>query len=133
MTTFDRIAEDLLTAMGYTADYCSSDAEAIEKARNWSADRPYPVYFSPSDTSGEKSYEEFYTEGEAIDIARFKSLGIITDKPVPDRAKVLELITELDGAFESDKCDKSDIVRIISAYLPNFEHIETGKGLDSKM
>ena len=133
MTTFDAIAEDLLAAMGYTADHCASDAEAIEKARNWSEGKPYPVHFSPSDTSGEKSYEEFYTEGEAIDMTRFKSLGIITDKPAPDRAKVASLITELDRAFESDKCAKSDIVRIISAYLPNFEHIETGKGLDSKM
>lgn len=133
MTTFDKIAVDLLAAMGYEADHCSSDEEAIEKALGWSEGKAYPVHFSPSDTSGEKSFEEFFIEGEAIDMARFKSLGIITDKPLPDRNKVIALITELDRAFESDKCTKSDIVRIISAYLPNFEHIETGKGLDSKM
>ena len=52
---------------------------------------------------------------------------------MPDRSKVVELIKVLDEAFVADVCTKEDIVRIISEYLPNFEHIETGKGLDSKM
>lgn len=54
MTTFDRIAEDLLAEMGYKIEYCKSDAEAIEKADAWIEDNPYPVHFTVSDTSGEK-------------------------------------------------------------------------------
>ena len=133
MTTFDRIAEDLLHTMGYQIDYCDSDEEAIVKSAKWTEGTPYPVHFSPSDTSGEKSFEEFYIEGETIDMERFKSLGIITDKPVPNKHKVTNLITELNKTFDSDKCSKEDIVKVISGYLPNFEHIETGKGLDAKM
>lgn len=133
MTTFDRIAEDLLKVMGYQADHCNSDEEAIQKAISWNEGKPYPVHFSASDTSGEKSFEEFYIEGETIDLGRFNSLGIITGKKIPDRKKVSDLIEELDRAFERDNCTKADIVRIIGAYLPNFEHIETGKSLDGKM
>lgn len=133
MTTFDRIAEDLLNTMGYDIDYCNSDEEAIRKASVWTDGKPYPVHFSSSDTSGEKTYEEFFVKGEAVDMERFNSLGVITDKPIPSRKTVTDLINALDDAFASEKCDKSDIVKIIGLYLPNFEHIETGKSLDGKM
>lgn len=133
MTTFDRIAEDLLTSMGYEINYCSSDEEAIKKAADWTEGKPYPVHFFVSDTSGEKAFEEFYVEGEAVDMKRFKSLGVITDKAIPERAAVVDLIKMLDDAFESENCTKADIVKIMNGYLTNFEHIETGKSLDEKM
>lgn len=133
MMTFDRIAEELLVSMGYGVDCCGSDSEAIEKSKRWQAGMPYPVYFSPSDTSGEKAFEEFYVEGEETDLERFRSLGVITGKPVPDKSAVTDLITCLDEAFASGHCSKAEVVRIIKAYLPNFEHLETGKSLDGKM
>lgn len=64
---------------------------------------------------------------------RFLSLGVIINKTIPNRADVTDLISTLDNAFESENCRKADIVKIISQYLPNFEHIETGKSLDGKM
>lgn len=133
MTTFDKIAEDLLNTMGYEVDYCSSDEEAIEKSKSWGEGEPYPVYFSKSDTSGEKAFEEFYVEGETVDLKSFKSLGVITEKAIPDRDKVTELIDTLGAVFERENCTKADIVKILGEYLPNFEHIETGRNLDGKM
>lgn len=133
MTTFDKIAEDLLTSMGYEIDYCDSDKEVIDKSQEWKEGKPYPVYFSKSDTSGEKAFEEFFVEGESADMDRFKSLGVIVDKAKPFRSAVTEIIKSLDDAFETDNCSKEDIVKIISEYLPNFQHIETGKSLDGKM
>lgn len=133
MTTFDRIAEDLLTSMGYEIDYCESDAEAIEKSMGWNEEKPYPVHFSPSDTSGEKTFEEFYVEDESVDFDRFKLLGVITQKSIPDRTSVIELIKTMDSAFEKENCSKEMIVDVIADYLPNFDHIETGKSLDGKM
>ena len=133
MTTFDRIAEDLLTSMGYEIDYSVSEEEAIRKASKWTEGQPYPVYFSVSDTSGEKVFEEFYIEGEAIDMKRFLSLGVITDKLIPDKDDLVDLIHTLDRAFESENCTKADIVKILVQYLSNFEHIETGRCLDWKM
>ncbi len=58
---------------------------------------------------------------------------MITDKSVPDRSAVLELIRTMEDAFESEHCTKEDIEKLIGGYLPNFEHIETGKSLDGKM
>ena len=133
MSTFDRIAEDLLTSMGYEIDYCDSDAEAIVKSHEWTDDMPYPVHFSKSDTSGEKAFEEFYVEDEHVDMDSYHALGVIRDKAVPDKDKVTALIHVLDESFAKENCTKGDIVKMIGSYLPNFEHIETGKSLDSKM
>ena len=133
MQTFDKIAEELLHSMGYDVDNCDSDEEAIMKARNWQPGQAYPVHFSKVDTSGEKSFEEFFVEGERVDMERFIALGVIMDKQIPDRHKVQELIQRLDDVFENEACTKADIVKMIGEYLPNFEHIETGKSLDAKM
>ena len=86
-----------------------------------------------SDTSGEKAFEDFVTEEETADMERFRSLGVITGKAVPDRERVETLFRELTAAFAGPHPTKDEIIAIMSAYLPNFEHIETGKGLDSKM
>ena len=64
---------------------------------------------------------------------RFDSLGVIVGKDIPDINKVEVLINELDKAFDKADLTKEEIVSIIKAYLPNFEHIEKGKSLDSKM
>ena len=133
MTSFDKIAEDLLRSMGYEPDYCDSDEEAISKAASFVGGKLYPVYFSKSDTSGEKSFEEFYVEGEKLDMNRYTSLGVITEKPITDIGKLEELINNLDRSFNRQNCKKADIVEILKEYLPNFEHIETGKSLDGKM
>ncbi len=139
MMTFDAIAVELLKAYGYEPKLCNSDEEAIVYAREHlcgggsGTERLYPVHFSKSDTSGEKPYEEFYTDDESVDGDRFASLGVITDKEIPDRKAVDALIGEMDSAFGRDGITKKDIVTIISSYLPDFEHIETGRSLDGKM
>ena len=134
MMSFDAIAVELLHAHGYEILECTSDEEAKRQTEELrQGGRRYPVYFSKSDTSGEKAYEEFYTVSETIDDSRFRALGIITDKPVPGREAVAEWIRELTEAFERDDTEKEDIIRLISDYLPEFKHIETGKSLDGRM
>lgn len=134
METFDAIAENLLKANGYEIDRCKSDREAIQKAAGLrSGSLAYPVYFSRSDTSGEKTFEEFYTEEESVDWERFASLGVIVRKEVPEKEKLEELIMLLSEVFERDFAAKEEIVELIASYLPGFEHIETGKSLDGKM
>ena len=134
MMTFDAIGTELLKAHGYEVLECASDEEAIEKAEALKeGSHEYPVHYSVSDTSGEKPYEEFVTDTETADMDRFASLGVITGKPIPDQAGVEKLIADLEAAFEQPSTTKEEIVSIMKAYLPNFEHIETGKSLDSKM
>lgn len=134
MMTFDTIGTELLKANGYDVLECSSDEEAIEKAEELKqGSRLYPVHYSKSDTSGEKAYEEFVTETETADYNRFKSLGVIISKPVPDKEKINDLFQKLKDAFDRGEPSKEDVISIMKDYLPYFEHIETGKSLDSKM
>jgi len=133
MMTFDGIGTELLRAHGYEVLECGSDAEAIDKAEELKkGSNLYPVHYSKSDTSGEKPFEEFVTDTETADMDRFMSLGVITGKQIPDKTRVDKLFADLNKAFESDT-SKEEIVKIMKEYLPNFEHIETGKSLDSKM
>ncbi|MCM1398953.1 MAG: polysaccharide biosynthesis protein [Clostridium sp.] len=139
MMTFDVIAEKLLQEHGFEVLKCNSDEEAIEKAVELkSGSRLYPVHFSVSDTSGEKPYEEFFTDEESVDMDRFCSLGVVVGKEAPDSQKIEKLYSDLmnvflAGVFSGDKASKDDVVRLLEAYLPEFKHIEAGKSLDSKM
>lgn len=134
MMTFDGIARELLRAHGYDILECGSDQEAIEKAEELKkGGRLYPVHFSISDTSGEKPFEEFVTDTETAEMSRYSSLGVITGKGIPDQSRISILFRDLEAAFEQETTTKEEIIRIMKTYLPNFEHIETGKSLDSKM
>ncbi len=133
MMTFDSIGTELLKTYGYKVLECNSDEEAINKAENLKrGSNIYPVYYSNSDTSGEKAFEEFVTETELVSLDRFKSLGVIVGKEIPDKMRIESLFCELNNAFQHNTT-KEEIIKIIKSYLPNFEHIETGKSLDSKM
>ena len=73
------------------------------------------------------------TDSEVADMKRFSSLGVITGKEIPDTRKVDELFINLNAVFNKLETTKEEVVRIMQAYLTNFDHIETGKSLDSKM
>ena len=134
MMTFDKIATAFLQENGFEVLECASDEEAIDKAEDLKkGSHRYPVHYSGSNTSGEKAYEEFYTETENVDLNRLKALGIVTGKEIPNKERVKVLFDELNNAFEKEETTKEEVVVIMKAYLPNFEHIETGKSLDSKM
>ena len=81
----------------------------------------------------DKSFEEFYTDEEAVDFDRFSSLSVITDKSLTDTDEILRLLKNLEAAFQKNDVTKDDIIAIIENYLPYFEHIEKGKSLDAKM
>ena len=133
MMTFDKIASAFLEENGFEVLECESDEEAIDKSDDLkNGSTKYPVHYSKSNTSGEKAYEEFYTDEETVDLDRLKALGIVTGKEIPNIEKIDSLFVRLNAAFEFET-SKEEIVEIIKDYLPNFEHIETGKSLDSKM
>lgn len=134
MITFDKIATALLKEHGYEVLECDSDEEAIDKAEDLKqGSAKYPVYYSGSNTSGEKAYEEFYTDTECVDLDRLKALGIVTKKEIPNKDRVKKLFEKLNTVFNQEETTKEEVIAIMKDYLPNFEHIETGKSLDSKM
>ncbi|MBI1224003.1 MAG: NAD-dependent epimerase/dehydratase family protein [Bacteroidetes bacterium] len=139
MRRFSDIAEALLRELGYEPHHCQSETEAKAFFSNSqqptaNSHRPkYPVYFFQSDTSGEKSFEEFYTEEEELDMVRFKALGVIKNAPCQDLAEIEQMFVRLKELFNQDNLAKHEIVDLMGTFIPNFEHIETGKGLDQKM
>jgi hypothetical protein len=134
MMTFAEIATAFLREMGYEPDECNTEQEAREKAALLRPeDRYYPVYYFQSDTSGEKSFEEFYTDTEQIDWNRFHQLGVICNAPRKSMQEIDDMFSRLHDLFTQSTLDKSAIVRLMQDFIPNFEHIETGKGLDQKM
>jgi hypothetical protein len=91
----------------------------------------YPIYFFKTDTSGEKTYEEFFTEDEDYEINNYDSLGFITTPDVEISFEDVE--SDFENVFNNLNSEKSDIVTVIKKYVPDFRHIETGKHLDQKM
>jgi len=134
MISFDAIARDLLEFMGLRPDICSTEDEAREKALLLSDKiTSYPVYFFQTDTSGEKPYEEFFTDREIIDNDRFINLGVIKNSTRKDFGQIDDIFHRVRNLFDSGNVTKAEVVEILHEWLPDFEHIEKGKGLDSKM
>ncbi len=132
--TFSAIATDLLTAMGYRAVECGSEQEAIDMAAQLDeGDKRYPVYYSGSNTTGEKPYEEFFTDDETTDMKRHQALGVVTGVQPRPMAEIDTLFTQLTEAFARPSVTKAEIVAIMKEFLHNFEHEEKGLNLDSKM
>lgn len=111
---------------------CQTEEEAKEKSKNLE-NNPYPVYFFASDTSGEKLYEEFYTETDTLDLEKFNSLGVITNSKKLQISEIEDALHEIYEILQKPGYDKEQIVSAMKKYLPDFEHIETGKSLDQKM
>lgn len=134
MIPFDQIALDLLNELGLKPDICKTEEEARQKALLLKeSSSSYPIFFFGSDTSGEKTYEEFFTENEVLDLDSFINLGVIKNSVKRDLREIDEIFNQLQKVFDSNTVTKAAIVDILKSYLPNFEHLETGKGLDNKM
>jgi FlaA1/EpsC-like NDP-sugar epimerase len=131
LVLFKTIAIDFLKEIGYEADECSSEEEAKFKAENVTGNK-YPVYFFTSDTSGEKLYEEFYTEEETIELNRFHSLGVVTNAARRSKAELDKVIAVLENLFKTET-KKESVVKMLNELLPTFQHVETGLNLDQKM
>jgi hypothetical protein len=137
MIPFDQVATDLLHALGMEPDPCSSEEEARNKCHallaSSAAPKKWPVYFFTSDTSGEKTFEEFFVPGETLDTTTFVNLGVVKNAPRRKLAEIDTIFKALRAAFAKQQVSKADIVEVLKDYLPNFSHIETGKSLDQKM
>jgi FlaA1/EpsC-like NDP-sugar epimerase len=134
MKTFSSIAVSLLKELGFEADICASEDEAREKATQLKTNSStYPVYFFESNTSGEKSFEEFYTDDEQLDVDSFFGLGVIKNTQRKSTKELMKIFSNLESAFNSETISKAIVVQVLKAYLPNFDHIEKGKNLDQSM
>jgi FlaA1/EpsC-like NDP-sugar epimerase len=131
LVNFADIAKLFLNQLGFEADICSSESEAREKAITLKSNR-YPVYFFASETSGEKLYEEFFTEEEDVVTDKFESLGVIKNGRRRTVNELEQITQDVEDLFLTD-VNKEAIVKLLKILLPNFQHMETGMNLDQKM
>ena len=134
MKIFSDIATALLKELGYGIHLCATDEEAKAKAAQLTKDsKNYPVYYFKTNTSGEKMFEEFYTDKEEVDLDLFKELGVIKGAAQKTMPEIEEMFKKLKDLFAGQDLDKEAIVLLLAEFIPNFAHIETGKSLDQKM
>jgi len=133
LITFAEIAVKYLNELGYEPYLCKTEEEAREMVRSGNLKKQWPCLFTPSDTTGEKDFEEFYTDKEKLDLIKFTNLGVIKNELAFDNDK-LDHFSKKIGELKSSKAwTKSQIVELFHYMLPDFNHLETGKYLDSKM
>jgi hypothetical protein len=133
LITFADIAVKYLKEKGYEPYMCKDEDEAREFSKTLPATGKWPCLFTSSDTTGEKDFEEFFTDTETLDMERFENLGIIKNEAIYDE-KLLNDFEKTIKAFQNNlSWTKDDIVKEFFKLIPDFGHKETGKYLDGKM
>ncbi|WP_122863537.1 UDP-N-acetylglucosamine 4,6-dehydratase [Campylobacter showae] len=133
LITFSEIAVKYLENLGYEPYLCKDEDEARELAKTLPKTGKYPCLFTASDTTGEKDFEEFFTDKEILDMDKFESIGIIKNDPLYDE----DLLNSFESTIKKYKQNlswtKDDIVREFFKLIPDFGYKDTGKYLDGKM
>lgn len=132
LIAFSDIAIRFLNSKGYTAVNCKTEQEARERVKFIDTNKIWPCFFSSSNTTGEKSFEEFYTNDEQLDLDRFVDLGIIKNG-LKFSDKLDYFLKELEIIRNNKTVKKEQIVKLFNDLIPNFGHLEKGYYLDSKM
>jgi FlaA1/EpsC-like NDP-sugar epimerase len=133
LITFSEIAVRYLRERGYEPYECESEEEARDRADELIANKQWPCYFFNSDTTGEKDFEEFFTDNEDLDMERFETVGVIKNQPDFDETKLDDFMNGIETLKKKGTWTKDDIVKLYFGLLPEFAHKETGKYIDQRM
>jgi FlaA1/EpsC-like NDP-sugar epimerase len=133
LTTFAEIAQNYLSHLGYEPYECESEDEARDRCSELIQKKKWPCYFFKSDTTGEKDFEEFFTDKEELDMDRFSSIGVIKNDSIFDEEKLSYFESRIDEIKSSRTWKRADLVQLFHEMIPGFGHKETGKFLDQKM
>lgn len=130
---FSEIAVRYLRRRGFEPVECSSEEEARASVRELKKGKKWPVFFFPSDTTGEKDFEEFFTKDETLDLDRYSSIGVIVNPPVFDEDRLRVFEHRIMTLRAKGRWDRKEIVDVFNETIPEFHHLETGKFLDGRM
>ncbi len=133
LITFSDIAKKYLIMNGYEPYECSTEQEARKEAASLIKNKKWPCYFFKSDTTGEKDFEEFYTNDEVLDLDKFENIGVIKHSLKYDTKALESFLDEINKMRKSKSWNKSNIIQLFNNILINFNHSEKGKFLDEKM
>ena len=133
LTRFSDIAVRFLQQYGYEPFECATEDEARGKADELIAKRKWPCYFFSSDTTGEKDFEEFFTDQEDLDLKRYQGIGVIRNKPDFNEKNLREFLASIDTMLATRTWTRTQMIDLFNKMIPEFNHKETGKFLDGKM
>lgn len=133
LVTFAEIAIKYLKGLGYEPHLCDTEDEARELAKTLPQLGKWPCLFTSSDTTGEKDFEEFFTDIEKLDMDRFNNLGVIKNDLNYNDNQLDHFEKRINALKKSLNWTKDDIVDSFYRMIPDFGHKETGKYLDAKM
>jgi FlaA1/EpsC-like NDP-sugar epimerase len=133
LISFDQIAIKYLNQLGYEPVICKSEDEARHSVQTLSKDGKWPCFFFDSDTTGEKDFEEFFTENDIIDLDRFHNIGIIKSELKFEQKKLETFLLEIEKMKKNQLWRKKELVALFNKIIPNFNHLETDKYLDDRM
>jgi FlaA1/EpsC-like NDP-sugar epimerase len=133
LITFSEIARNYLKNIGFEPYVCSSENDARELSKILPKQKKWPCLFTLSDTTGEKDFEEFYTDNEVLDMKKFNNLGVIKNDADYNQEKLDLFCKEINLIKKSKVWERDLFVALFHKMIPNFEHKETGKFLDQKM
>ena len=133
LTSFSDIAERYIKNLGYEPFQCSTEQEARDRSAELITSKRWPCYFFKSDTSGEKDFEEFFTDNEVLDMDRFKNLGVIKNEADFDTNLLDNFLQVISKLRNKEVWEKAPIVELFNQMIPDFDHKETGKYLDQRM
>ncbi len=133
LISFADIAVKYLKQKGLEPVLCRDEDEARELAKTLPEQGKWPCLFTNSDTTGEKDFEEFFTDQEVLDMARFGNLGIIKNDAEFDELLLAKFEARIAAMKRELSWSKEELVNLFYQMIPGFGHKETGKYLDSKM
>ena len=133
LISFADIAVKYLADLGYEPYLCHTEDEARELMASLPLEKKWPCLFTESDTTGEKDFEEFFTDSEVLDMERFNNFGIIKNEAIFDQEKIQNFTKTIKTLKANKSWKKEQIVELFFDMIPDFGHKETGKYLDGKM
>ena len=133
LITFSEIAIRYLKKKGMEPVICQTEEEARKIAKEMYTNAKWPCLFTISDTTGEKDYEEFYTDQEVLDMNQFDNLGVIKNNLDYNERSLQNFEDKINKLKFEKFWTKEDILRLFKEMIPDFGHIEVGKYLDAKM
>ena len=133
LVRFDTLAGRFLERLGYEAYVCQSEEEARGRANELIPEGKWPCYFFLSDTTGEKEAEEFYSQGEVVDLGRFRDIGVIACSATAEPEQIERFRRGVAALLEAGTWTREELLALMASLVPTFKHRETGKYLDQRM
>jgi FlaA1/EpsC-like NDP-sugar epimerase len=130
---FSDMARRYVESLGYEAVPCDSEEEARSRVDELVPTGRWPCYFFQSDTTGEKDFEEFYTDEEAVDWSRFHDVGVVQNDVVYSDEWLDDFLRTVEHLQARGRWTKRELVDLFDRTLSTFSHMETGKYLDDRM